>query len=89
MHHGMRHVEEERLVLVLFNKPHRALGELGGDLFLILAGDLGVDDLVAFDQRQVRPFLEAFGHGQMAHAWMVGPHIVGVRDTEVFIESML
>ena len=85
----MRHVKEERPLLVFLDERHRALGVLRGELFLILAGDLGIDDRVAVDQRQMRPTLEPLLHRQMHHARMVRPHVVGVRQAKIIIEAVL
>ena len=89
MNHRMGHVEEKRIVPVLLNELHRAFRVLRREQFLILAGDLCVNDLVLVDQRQVRPALEPFLHRQVQHARMVWPHIVRVRQPKVIVEPVL
>ena len=89
MHHRMRHVEEERSLLVFLNERHRAFGVLRGELFLIFAGDAGVDDRVAVDERQMRPAFEPLFHWQMHYAGVVRPHVIRVWQSKVIIEAML
>ena len=50
MHHGMRQVNEEGIILILFNELHGAFSILGGELFLVSAGDLGINDAVAINK---------------------------------------
>ena len=89
MHHRVRHVNKKRALLVLFDERYGALGVLRGELFLILAGNFGVNDLILLDERQVRPTFEALFHRQMQHAGMVRPHVVRVRQAEVVVKPVL
>ena len=85
----MRHIKEEWPLFVFLNERHCALGVLRGKLFLVLAGDFGVDDLVAVNERQMRPALEPLLHWQVQDSRMVRPHVVGVRQPKVIIKAML
>ena len=76
VHHRVRHVDEKWTLLVLLDERDGALGVLRGELLLVFAGNLRVDDFVPVDERQVRPPLEALLHRQVHHAGMVRPHVV-------------
>ena len=52
VHHRVRHVEEERLVLVPVNEAHGVLGVPGGQHVLRGVVHVGVDDGVLVDERQ-------------------------------------
>jgi hypothetical protein len=47
------HVQEEGFVLVAIDEVDRTLRVLGGELFLVLGGDVGVDDFGAVEERQI------------------------------------
>jgi len=49
----MGQVEEEGPIFVLLDELHGSLRVSRGQVLLVFAGDLGVDDLRAFDQRQI------------------------------------
>ena len=85
----MRKVDEEGLFPIPFDEGDGALGVLFGLKFLILGRNLRVDYLVSFDERKMRPALKALVHGQMKDARMIRPHVIGVGESEKFIETML
>ena len=56
MYHGMRKINEKGIGLILFNELHGPFSILGGELFLVSAGDLGVNDTIAINEWEVCPF---------------------------------
>ena len=89
MNHAVRKVDEEGLFPIPFDEGDGALGVLFGQKFLILVRNLRVDYLVSFDERKMRPALQALVHGQVKDARMIRPHVIGVGESEKFIETML
>jgi len=79
--HGVGDVEEEGLVLFPFNKADGALGGPSGELCLMLVVDVGNGDLAVFPELK-GVFAPVFGIGGV-----VFPHVVGVEQAGVFIES--
>ena len=61
----------------------RSRSVLPGQMSLVFAGHFGIDDLVSFDQ----------GQGRVCAGLrfrMIGrPHIVGIRQPEIFVESVM
>ena len=89
MHHTVGHVQEEGTVRIAADEADSMLGVLGGQLLLILAGDLRIDDPVPLYQGQVRPALDALFHGQVGHTRMIRPHVIGIGQAKVLIKTML
>ena len=89
MNHVVRHIQEERLCRIAVNERNRMFSVLRGQLGLFFVRDFRHDRVVALNQRQVRPALQAFLHRQIPNFRMERPHVVAVRQTEVFIESVL
>lgn len=87
--HGVRQVEEERLISAAIDEGGGFLGAESGEFGLIGGGNCGIDDGVIFDQRQVRPAFQSFFHRQLSYFRMEGPHVVAVGQTEVLIEAVL
>ena len=56
VHHRVRHVEKERLILVAVDEADRVLGVERRELGEFFGIDGRVDDFVAFEQRQRRRF---------------------------------
>ena len=81
MHHAVRQVEEEGLVLVFLNELHAAGGVVRGEVGLVLRGDVVIHDTVVFDHRQLGESL--FG------LRMEGPHVIRVRDAVVLVKTVL
>ena len=79
--HRVREVEEEGPVLVLGDELHRALGIPRRQVRLLLRRDVGVNHLVALDERQGR--IRA-----LLRLRVMRPHVVGVRQAEVFVEAV-
>ncbi|MBA7613626.1 hypothetical protein ES703_20880 [subsurface metagenome] len=73
----MRQIQKERLVLALLNEPHGTLGIPRGKLRLV---GIVFDDPFALNKRQVRIPFRAL--------WVLGPHIVRVRQAEVVVEPV-
>jgi hypothetical protein len=74
--HVVQQVQEERPVLILADELHRPLGVPRRKLRLV---GVGFDDVLAVNQRQRR--IRSGG-------WMIGPHVVRVRQAEVAVEAM-
>ena len=80
--HRVREVEEEGPILVAIDERHGALGVKAGQPGLVFGRDVGIDDLVPLDQ----------GKGGIGAGLRLGvgrPHVVGVGETEVFVEPMV
>ena len=58
------------------------LGVEAGQLALVFARDVGIDDPVALDQRER-------GIGAGLRLRVVGPHVVGVGQAEVFVKPVM
>src|SRR5262245_61399244 len=74
----MRDVKEEWPVFVALDKANGALGVPGRELSLV---GIRLNGFLTFDQWQV-------GIGARLGFGMAGPHVVRVRQTEVFIEAV-
>ena len=92
--HGVRHVEEERLVAVLFDEPDGPLGVPCRQVPLVLRRHLRVDDSVSvrvpFPERQIRkPSLPFGSAARQVHDLRVQrPHVVRVGQPEVLVEAV-
>ena len=87
--HRVGDVEEKRAVLLALDEIHGLLGVAGRQAGLDLTRDFRIDDFVPFDEREVRPALDSLFHRQMADSRVIGPHVVGIREAEVFVETVL
>jgi len=87
--HAVGEVDEEGAIFVFFDELDGSFGVLGGELLLVFPGDLGVDDFVFVDEGEVRPAFDSFFHGEVEDSGVVGPHVVGVGETEVVVEAVL
>ena len=75
-------IEKERTILVLLDELDGAFCVLAGEEGLIFAGQAGFEGGIVFVEREWRVG-PGFGF------WVMRPHVVGVRDAEVFIEAVL
>ncbi len=80
--HVVSEVEEERAVFVRVDEFDRVLGVPGGELVLIFVRDVGDDDFVVFEHAEVG--IVTFTVFSI-NDW---PHVVGIREAEVFIEAV-
>lgn len=87
--HWVREIEEEGSTSILVDKVDCALGETRCEVALFFRGYFFVDDFLVLDQRKVRPLFKPLSHREVSDVGMIGPHVVGVWDTEVFIESVV
>ncbi len=88
--HVVRQIQEERALLVFLDELDRMLRVPGCELVLILVGHLWNGDFVAVEHDQVRvtalsPFVVRRQFHQVRVQW---PHVIGVRQPKVFIESV-
>ena len=82
MRHRVRQIEKERLSLIAFDERDRPLRVDGREPRLIVGRDVGIDDVIPFDQRQWR-----------VRAWLrarvMRPHVVGIGEPQIFIEPVV
>jgi len=75
-------IEEEGAILVGVDEFDGMFGIPGGELVLIFVRDIGDNDFVVFEHAEVGIVaFTVFG----INDW---PHVVGVREAEVFVEAV-
>src|SRR5882762_7683040 len=77
MWHVMRDIKKKWACPIFLNELHGSVGVPGGKLRLVRHV---LNDSFAFDQRQRRKIRAAGG--------MIWPHVIGIRQAEVFIETL-
>ena len=77
--HGVGQVNQQRSVPVLFDELHRPLGIPRGQVPLVLRGDVRIDGLFFFNQRQ---------RGEVLSGGMRRPHVVGIGQPEIVVEPV-
>ena len=86
----MSEVEKEGFAFIFFDEADGMLGVPGGDLVLMFVGDLRYRDFIAIVKNKIGIVsfaLLATGE-RVDLVRMKRPHVIRVRETEVFIEAV-